>query len=78
MFKETLPLIFNISHKVMTASAEDSEEVPRKRLKFRCYKPHDEHLQGKQVLFMTSCFSSDKCFLNLSMSTMFALSQLVL
>ena len=39
----------------MTATVDetasmDSEEVPRKRLKFRCYKPHDNELQGKQVL----------------------------
>jgi len=33
----------------MTASVEESEEVPRKRLKFRCYKPHDQDLQGKQL-----------------------------
>ncbi|XP_063685480.1 coiled-coil domain-containing protein 12-like [Bolinopsis microptera] len=38
----------------MTATVDetasmDSEEVPRKRLKFRCYKPHDNQLQGKQL-----------------------------
>ena len=27
----------------------DDSEVPRKRLKFRSYKPHDDSLQGKKL-----------------------------